>query len=81
MPRSPLSSLAGHTVLIIFAKEPLPGQVKTRLCPPLSPQAAARLYGQFLKDVLEEMAGLPQIPVAWHKWPYSSAYRAHPFTT
>ncbi|MEJ2093487.1 MAG: TIGR04282 family arsenosugar biosynthesis glycosyltransferase [Syntrophobacterales bacterium] len=64
MPRSPLSTLTGRPVLIIFAKEPRPGQVKTRLCPPLSPQAAARLYGQFLEDVLEEMAGLPQLPVA-----------------
>jgi rSAM/selenodomain-associated transferase 1 len=53
-----------QTVLIIFAKEPSPGQVKTRLCPPLSPQAAARLYGQFLEDVLEEMARLPQIKMA-----------------
>ena len=64
MPRSPLSTLTGGPVLIIFAKESQPGQVKTRLCPPLSPQAAARLYGQFLEDVLEEMAGLPQIQVA-----------------
>ena len=52
MPRSPRSSLTGHPVLIIFAKEPRPGQVKTRLTPPLSPQAAARLYGPFLEDVL-----------------------------
>jgi uncharacterized protein len=64
MPSSPPTWLAGQTVLIIFAKEPTPGQVKTRLCPPLSPQAAARLYGQFLEDVLEEMAGLPHITVA-----------------
>jgi len=64
MPRSPRSSLTKRPVLIIFAKEPRPGQVKTRLCPPLSPQAAARLYGQFLEDVLAEMADLPQIPVA-----------------
>jgi len=56
--------LAGQTVLLIFAKEPAPGQVKTRLCPPLSPQAAARLYAQFLEDVLEEMARLPHITVA-----------------
>ena len=64
MPHSPRSSLTGRPVLIIFAKEPLPGQVKTRLCPPLSPQGAARLYGRFLEDVLAEMTGLPQLPVA-----------------
>ena len=43
---------------MIFAKEPVPGQVKTRLCPPLTPQAAAQLYSQFLEDVLEEMTKL-----------------------
>ncbi len=64
MSSSPPSPVAGRTVLIIFAKEPAPGQVKTRLCPPLSPQEAAQLYGQFLEDVLEEMSKLPQIPVA-----------------
>jgi len=53
-----------QTLLIIFAKEPAPGQVKTRLCPPLSPRAAARLYEQFLADVLEEMAPMPQIRLA-----------------
>ncbi len=52
------------TLLIIFAKEPLPGQVKTRLCPPLSFKAAARLYGQFLKDVLGEMAKMPEVKIA-----------------
>jgi rSAM/selenodomain-associated transferase 1 len=61
-----------QTVLIIFAKEPSPGQVKTRLCPPLSPQAAARLYGLFLEDVLEEMARLPQIKIALAYTPASA---------
>ena len=64
MPDSSSVSLTGRTVLIIFAKEPVPGTVKTRLCPPLSPSAAARLYGQFLEDVLEEMAQVPQVTFA-----------------
>lgn len=64
MPSSPPCKLPGHTVLIIFAKEPTPGRVKTRLCPPLSSQAAARLYGQFLADVFEEMVQLTQISLA-----------------
>jgi rSAM/selenodomain-associated transferase 1 len=51
-------------LLIIFAKEPVPGQVKTRLCPPLSPEGAARLYRCFLEDILEEMAQVPGIRVA-----------------
>jgi rSAM/selenodomain-associated transferase 1 len=52
------------TLLIIFAKEPQPGQVKTRLCPPLSEEAAARLYQNFLEDILEEMARLPGLSLA-----------------
>lgn len=54
----------GPFLLIIFAKEPRPGQVKTRLCPPLSPEAAARLYRCFLEDILEEMGRLPDISLA-----------------
>jgi rSAM/selenodomain-associated transferase 1 len=61
-----------QTLLIIFAKEPSPGQVKTRLCPPLSPRAAARLYGQFLEDVVEEMARLPQMKIALAYTPASA---------
>lgn len=48
-------------LLIIFAKEPRPGRVKTRLSPPLSPEEAAQLYHSFLQDILEEMARVPEI--------------------
>jgi hypothetical protein len=41
------------SALIIFAKAPIPGQVKTRLCPPLSPDEAAGLHGSFVLDMLE----------------------------
>jgi rSAM/selenodomain-associated transferase 1 len=61
-----------QTFLIIFTKEPAAGQVKTRLCPPLSFEAAARLYGQFLDDVLEEMARLPQISITLAYTPASA---------
>ena len=40
-------------VLIVFAKRPEPGQVKTRMCPPLQPTEAAELYAAMLADVLE----------------------------
>ena len=40
-----------------MAKEPVPGRVKTRLCPPLSPREAADLYGAFLADTLSLVAG------------------------
>ena len=51
-------------LLIILAKEPLPGQVKTRLSPPLSPEEAAQLYHSFLIDILEEMARVPEVRLA-----------------
>lgn len=36
--------------IVIFAKAPVPGQVKTRLLPHLSPEQAASLYRAFLTD-------------------------------
>ena len=52
------------TLLVILAKKPVPGQVKTRFCPPLSPEAAAALYHCFLLDILEEMGRLPEVSLA-----------------
>lgn len=42
-----------QAALVIFAKAPTPGQVKTRLCPPLTPDEAATLHGSFVLDTLE----------------------------
>ena len=41
---SPLPLALCGPVLGIFAKEPRPGRVKTRLTPPLRPSEAAALY-------------------------------------
>jgi hypothetical protein len=38
---------------VIFAKAPIPGEVKTRLCPPLTSDEAATLHGSFVLDMLE----------------------------
>lgn len=43
---------------VVFAKEPIPGAVKTRLCPPFSPLEAADFYACMLDDVLEYTATL-----------------------
>jgi rSAM/selenodomain-associated transferase 1 len=45
-----------RAVLIVFAKVPRPGEVKTRMCPPLSYVEAAELYASMLADVLETSA-------------------------
>ena len=39
--------------MVIFAKAPVPGQVKTRLSPALTADEAATLHGSFVLDTLE----------------------------
>ena len=43
-------------VVVVFAKRPAPGAVKTRMCPPLTPEQAAALYAAMLDDVLATTA-------------------------
>ncbi|MEU9205076.1 DUF2064 domain-containing protein [Streptomyces sp. NPDC048332] len=50
---------AGATTLLVIAKEPLPGRVKTRLTPPFSPAEAARLAEAALADTLRTVRALP----------------------
>lgn len=45
--------------LAIFAKTPLPGLVKTRMTPPLSPEAGAHLYRCMLLDTVARTRNLP----------------------
>ena len=44
--------------LIVFAKAPVPGEVKTRLTSVLTEKEAARLYAAFLCDALDQYAAL-----------------------
>lgn len=46
------------TALLVFAKVPRPGEVKTRLTPALSAAEAARLYTAFLRDTLRQVLRL-----------------------
>lgn len=50
--------------LCIMAKAPAAGQVKTRLCPPLSLDEAARLYQCFLEDKIAQVLGIHGLRVA-----------------
>ncbi len=45
--------------LLVIAKEPVPGRVKTRLTPPFSPAQAAALAEAALADTLHVLAGVP----------------------
>jgi hypothetical protein len=47
--------------LLIFAKRPVPGKVKTRLIPPLSPEEAADLYRCMLGDTMKMVTNFPEL--------------------
>jgi glycosyltransferase A (GT-A) superfamily protein (DUF2064 family) len=47
------------TTLLVIAKEPRPGQVKTRLTPPFTPHEAAALAQASLADTLDAVARTP----------------------
>lgn len=56
-PTSPHSHT--QSALIVFAKPPVAGTVKTRLTALLAPEEAAQLYDAFLRDALAQYAALP----------------------
>lgn len=45
--------------LLVMAKTPVPGQVKTRLCPPATPRSAALIAAAALTDTLDTIAATP----------------------
>ncbi len=45
-------------LLILFAKAPIPGRVKTRLCPPLTSTEAAELHSALVKDTTSMLLSL-----------------------
>ena len=46
-------------LIVVVAKAPQVGSVKTRLCPPLTPEQAARLYTGFLLDTVAIALAVP----------------------
>ena len=50
-----------NTCLIVFAKNPIPNHVKTRLLPRVSPEQAASLYRAFFSDWCAALVELPDI--------------------
>jgi len=47
--------------VVLMAKTPVAGRVKTRLSPPLDPREAARLYACMLADTAAEISALPRV--------------------
>jgi rSAM/selenodomain-associated transferase 1 len=55
-PTRPHSEFTGKCALVIMAKAPRPGRVKTRLTPPLTPEQAATLHTCFLRDTAQNVS-------------------------
>jgi rSAM/selenodomain-associated transferase 1 len=55
------ATFAVRKALLIFARQPMPGKVKTRLSPPLSAGDAAELYRCMLEDVLDKTAPMREV--------------------
>jgi uncharacterized protein len=62
-------------VVVVFAKPPLPGHVKTRLVPPLTPAAAAAVHEALLRDTIAGVrAAAPDLRVAYDDTAGARAY-------
>ncbi|MBE0595756.1 MAG: TIGR04282 family arsenosugar biosynthesis glycosyltransferase [Desulfuromonadales bacterium] len=62
----------------IFAKAPLPGEVKTRLCPPFTPSEAALFHRLSLTETVSRMRGRGFDLVLFHAGPASFFQRRFP---
>jgi len=58
------SAWIGKSALAIMAKRPRAGRTKTRLCPPLTHEQAARLYEAFLMDTILTVSSIEGLQVA-----------------
>jgi rSAM/selenodomain-associated transferase 1 len=58
MPDRPTSGGVLAAQIMVIAKEPVPGRVKTRLTPPYTPAEAAELAGAALADTLAAVASV-----------------------
>ena len=57
------ANFKNRNALIVVAKQPIAGQVKTRLCPPLSAEIAADLAHAFLEDTISMGRGCRGVDV------------------
>lgn len=54
-----MTAQGAPVALLVIAKAPVPGRVKTRLTPPYSPEEAARIAGAALADTLDAVLAAP----------------------
>jgi uncharacterized protein len=53
--------LANELQVLVIAKEPVPGRVKTRLCPPCNEEQAAKIAAAALADTLDVVTATPAV--------------------
>jgi rSAM/selenodomain-associated transferase 1 len=63
MTRDALAPIPGRRVLGVFARQPMPGQVKTRLAAATSPVWAAAAAEAFLRDLLKRLTAIDAIHI------------------
>jgi rSAM/selenodomain-associated transferase 1 len=64
-----------ETRVVVMAKHPVPGRVKTRLAATLGAEAAAALARAFVLDLAARLAALPY-RVTWAYWPAEADFAA-----
>jgi hypothetical protein len=57
----PVYNLQVASVIALFAKAPVAGRVKTRLCPPLTPQEAADIHLQFTTLMMKKLSSFEAV--------------------
>lgn len=61
--------------VLVMAKHPSPGAVKTRLAAQIGQEAACRLYRAFIRDLADRLSGAG-LPVCWAVWPSATPFSA-----
>jgi rSAM/selenodomain-associated transferase 1 len=76
-PSSRSSSDSGppRAQVLVMARFPSPGSVKTRLASQIGAEAAYRLYDAFVRDVADRLKAL-ELPLTWAFWPPDAPFRS-----
>src|SRR5262249_55483324 len=65
---------AATAQVLVMAKHPAPGAVKTRLAAQIGDAAACRLYDAFVRDLAARLATL-EFPLTWAFWPPDAPFQ------
>lgn len=74
-PLGPGGGGASRAQVVVLAKHPIPGAVKTRLAAAIGAEPACRLYRAFILDLAGRLAD-SALPVTWAFWPPDAPFAA-----